>query len=80
MEEIKYIDVYAKTLLNEVKDRVRQNRIIISGEKEKETDKKMIEVIKDTVCFKYNDNDQEKYFLNWLNIDIKGKYVSFWII
>lgn len=47
MEDIGYIDIYAKNLLQEVKCRIRQNRISICGDKEKEIDIKMIEIIKD---------------------------------
>ncbi len=41
-----YMDVYAKTLLNEIKSRIRRNRVKLSGENERETDIKMVEIIK----------------------------------
>ena len=47
MKDIGYVDIYAKTLLQEVKSRIRQNRINISGNKEKKIDTKMVEIIKD---------------------------------
>ena len=67
MENIKYVDIYTKTILNEIKRRIEQNRIILSKEKEQETDKIMLQVIKDTLCCKYIDNGEEKYSINGLN-------------
>ena len=40
-------DIYSKTLLNDIKSRIIQNRMKLEGNKEKKTDAKMIEVIKD---------------------------------
>ena len=42
-----YEKVYARTFLNEVKSQVRQNNMKIEGDKEKEVDLKLEEVIKD---------------------------------
>lgn len=42
-----YEKVYARTFLNEVKSRVRQNKMKIEGDKEKKVDSKLEEVIKD---------------------------------
>lgn len=47
IENINYIDIYAKKLLQDIKYRVRQQQIVLSGDREKEVDAKMIEVIKD---------------------------------
>ena len=50
-----YEKVYARTFLNEVKSRVRQNSMKVEGDKEKEVDLKMEEVIKD-LSFEDNGN------------------------
>ena len=50
-----YEKVYARTFLNEVKSRVRQNKMKIEGDKEKEVDLKLEEVIKD-LSFEDNGN------------------------
>lgn len=50
-----YEKVYARTFLNEVKSRVRQNKMKIEGDKEKEVDLKLEEVIKD-LSFEENGN------------------------
>ena len=47
MVSIDYKDIYSKTLLNDIKSRIIQNRMKLEGNKEKKTDAKMIEVIKD---------------------------------
>lgn len=67
MEQNSYIDVYAKTLLNEAKGRIRQNRMELSGEKEQETDRKMLEVIKE-LCIKNRSqlDKEDKYILKVL--------------
>ena len=49
MAVINYNDIYAKTLLNDVKFRIRQNAMKLEGVKEKETDAKMTEAEKKTV-------------------------------
>ena len=43
INNIGYIDIYARELLNEIKARVKQNCIKLNNEEK--TDKKMIEVI-----------------------------------
>lgn len=50
-----YEKVYARTFLNEIKSRVRQNKMKIEGDKEKEADLKLEEVIKD-LSFEDNGN------------------------
>ena len=50
-----YEKVYARTFLNEVKNCVRQNKMKIEGDKEKEVDLKLEEVIKD-LSFEDNGN------------------------
>ena len=47
VENINYIDIYARKLLQDIKYRVRQQQIVLSGDREKEVDTKMLEVIKD---------------------------------
>jgi len=46
MEYFSYKDIYAKNFLNEIKQNIRNNKMKLAGDKEKETDKKMVEVIK----------------------------------
>lgn len=67
MQQNNYRDVYAKTLLNEIKSRIRQNRMKLFGEKEQETDIKMLEVIKD-LCVKSKSelDNQNEYILKVL--------------
>lgn len=57
MENNVYKEIYAKTLLNEIKNRVTQNGMKLKGENE--VDKQMIEVIKD-LCVKTKDDYQVK--------------------
>ncbi len=59
-----YEKVYARTFLNEVKNFVRQNKMKIEGDKEKEVDLKLEEVIKD-LSFEDNGN-VTKYMLKSL--------------
>lgn len=46
MDFFDYKDIYAKNFLNEIKTKIRENQMKLSGDKEKETDKKMVQVIK----------------------------------
>lgn len=46
MEYYDYKDIYAKKFLNEVKVNIKENKIKLSKDLEKEIDKKMVEVIK----------------------------------
>lgn len=57
MAVINYNDIYAKTLLNDVKFRIRQNAMKLEGVKEKETDAKMTEVIKGLCIGKEGNSD-----------------------
>lgn len=65
MEEVKkknnisYIDIYAKELLNEIKARVKQNCVILNNEAE--TDKKMIEIIKELCNGKYDKSSDKDH-------------------
>ena len=72
MDNYTYLDVYAKTYLNEIKERIKQNQITLSGERETETDEYMVEVIK-SLCIKprYNLDDKEKFVLRLLPTDSK---------
>ncbi len=44
--EKNYLDILAKNILNEVKNKLKRELIILEGEKEQTTDKKMFEIIK----------------------------------
>lgn len=72
MDNYTYLDVYAKTFLNEIKERIRWNKIQLSGDKEKETDEFMTDVIKG-LCIKprHNLSDKESYVLKVLPTDSK---------
>ena len=72
MDNYTYLDVYAKTYLNEIKERIKQNQITLSGERETETDEYMVEIIK-SLCIKprYNLDDKEKFVLRLLPTDSK---------
>ena len=72
MDNYTYLDVYAKTYLNEIKERIKQNQITLSGERETETDEYMVEVIK-SLCIKprHNLDDKEKFVLRLLPTDSK---------
>lgn len=72
MDNYTYLDVYAKTYLNEIKERIRWNKIQLSGDIEKETDEFIIEVIK-SLCIKprHNLSDKESYIPKVLPTDSK---------
>ena len=55
MENYTYLDIYAKTYLNEIKNQIKWNKIDLSGDKEIETDEYMVEVIK-SLCIKPRHN------------------------
>ena len=56
---IGYIEIYAKELLNEIKNRVKQNNIKLINEEE--TDKKMVEIIKDLCNGKYATSSDKEH-------------------
>jgi len=72
MENYTYLDIYAKTYLNEIKNQIKWNKIDLSGDKEIETDEYMVEVIK-SLCIKprHNLDDKEKFVLRLLPTDSK---------
>jgi len=72
MENYTYLDIYAKTYLNEIKRQIKWNKIDLSGDKEIETDEYMVEVIK-SLCIKprHNLDDKEKFVLRLLPTDSK---------
>jgi len=65
MEE-KFIDVLGQNILNEVKNKVKLNYVVIEGNKEKETDHKMLEIIKSVIednTFNYKKEEKINFYV-----------------
>lgn len=48
-----YLEIVAKNILSDVKDKLKRNYVVLEEKQEKETDKKMIEIIKSVIEKKY---------------------------
>lgn len=57
-ENMSFVDAYVKKLLQEVKERVKQNWINLEEDREKEVDPKMVEIIKG-ICMEKKDNTND---------------------
>lgn len=57
-ENMSFVDAYLKKLLQEVKERVKQNWINLEEDREKEVDSKMVEIIKG-ICMEKKDNTND---------------------
>jgi len=66
MKEINYEDIYIKTFLNEIKSKIKLRYVKLSGDKEQETDKKMVEVIRNIYSSGCNSDMQDESFLKTL--------------
>lgn len=44
-----YLEIVAKNILSDVKDKLKRNYVVLEEKQEKETDKKMIEIIKSVI-------------------------------
>lgn len=67
MEFISYKKIYSLNLLNSIKSYIRENKVKLYGDKEAETDKKILKIIED-LCGKSKNklNEKEKNILNLL--------------
>lgn len=66
-------DIYSRDILNEIKKIVVRNNIKINGSKEKEADKKVLEIIDDLCSKEPNDKNEEKYNLSAYGITSNDK-------
>ena len=71
--DIYFKEIYSRDILNEVKKIVVRNNIKIDGYKEKEADKKVLEIIDDLCSKEPNDKNEEKYNLSAYGITSNDK-------
>lgn len=71
--DIDFKEIYSRDILNEVKKIVVRNNIKIHGYKEKEADKKILEIIDDLCSRETNDKNEEKYNLSAYGITSNDK-------
>ena len=71
--DIDFKEIYSRDILNEVKKIVVRNNIKIHGYKEKEADKKVLEIIDDLCSRETNDKNEEKYNLSGYAITSNDK-------
>ena len=71
--DIYFKEIYSRDILNEVKKIVVRNNIKIHGYKEKEADKKILEIIDDLCSRETNDKNEEKYNLSAYGISSNDK-------
>ena len=71
--DIYFKEIYSRDILNEVKKIVVRNNIKIHGYKEKEADKKVLEIIDDLCSKEPNDKNEEKYNLSAYGISSNDK-------
>lgn len=71
--DIHFKEIYSRDILNEVKKIVVRNNIKIDGHKEKEADKKILEIIDDLCSKEPNNKNEEKYNLSAYGITSNDK-------